>query len=104
MSIFLDYFYVFFIPKINFTIPLNGLGTFFTTIVMSFSSYLSNIFLIPITIKLIETIHNHAIGDKTIIKNIPIPIPNIHPAKTFFVFLQQHFLNNIFLPPILYFI
>lgn len=85
-------------PKINFTIPLSGFGTFFTTIVMSFPPYLSNIFLIPITIKLMETIHNHATGVKTMIKNIPIPIPKIQPASTFFNFRSPHFLNISFPP------
>jgi len=63
--------YVFFIPKINLTIPRNGFGTFFTTIVIGISSYFSNIFLIPNMIKHIEIIHNHIVGGKININSIP---------------------------------
>ncbi len=86
--------YVFLIPKINFTIPLKGFGTFFTTIVMLVSPYLSNIFLIPVMINPMEIMHNHAVGGKMSMSNIPIPAPKIQPAIIFL-----HFLKNISLPP-----
>lgn len=92
LSIFI--FYVFLIPKINFTIPLKGFGTFFTTIVIFLSSYLSNIFLIPVTINPMEIIHNHAVGGKIRMSNMPIPAPNMQPAMIFL-----HFLKNISFPP-----
>lgn len=42
----------------------------------------------------IEIIHNHAVGGKIIINNMPIPAPKIHPAIIFL-----HFLKNISDPP-----
>ena len=95
------YSYVFFIPKINFTIPLNGLGTFFTTIVILLLLYFSKTFFIPIIINPIEIIHNHAVGGKKKKKNIPIPAPNMQPAIIFF---NLHlFLKNIFITSSVYF-
>lgn len=58
------------------------------------SPYLSHIFLIPVMINPIEIIHNHAVGGKIKISNMPIPAPNIQPAIIFL-----HFLKNISFPP-----
>ena len=78
----------------NFTIPLKCFGTFFTTIVIVFPPYLSNIFLIPVMINAIEMIHNHAIGGKIKISSIPSPIPRTKPSNI--LFHLHDFLKNIF--------
>lgn len=94
LSFFANFSYVFLIPKMNFTIPLKCFGTFFTTIVIVFPPYLSNIFLIPVMINAIEMIHNHAIGGKIKISSIPSPIPRTKPANI--LFHLHDFLKNIF--------
>ena len=84
-------------PKINFTIPLNGFGTFFTTIVIISPPYFSHTFFIPIMIKAIELMHIHAVGGKIKMSNIPTPNPKVKPASI--LFHLHDFLKNIFLPP-----
>ncbi len=89
--------YVVFIPKINFTILRNPLGTFFTTIVILFLPYLENKYLIPPINIPIPIMNIQAHGGRNNIKSVATPKPINIPA-IIFLNLQK----NILSPPFLY--
>ena len=78
------FYYVFFIPKINFTKPLNGFGTFFTTIVKTLPPlYFSNKILIPPMTKPTPIMQSHAFKGRNNTSTIPSPNPIKQPGKNF---------------------
>lgn len=77
------YFYVDFIPKINLTKPLKNFGTFLTTIVITFPSYLPSKNFMPPTSIPIPIMHIQAIGGRNNTNKVPIPKPIKIPASIF---------------------
>lgn len=74
IALFLYSFYVSFIPNTNLTNPLNGFGTFFTTIVKNIPPlYLSNKILNPPITSPTPIIKSHAFKGRNNTKIIPNP-------------------------------
>lgn len=78
--------YVSLTPKTNFTSPLNGFGTFLTTIVKPLfllSIYPNNIEIPPI-VRPIPIIQSQAFKGRNKTSTIPSPNPIKHPGINFF--------------------